>query len=161
MDQKSKWRDDAACNGKATRYYDPWDTPDHMFEPLPDARKICERCSVRVECLADALEMNDACVRGGLTKRQRDAIQRPRRRKTCPVCAGHQFTIIPETSIQVCTPCGQSWPTKRQLVSLDSLESIDLAMQVVDIRKRLSRDWWMTRGTRYPVGHQHHKLCQS
>lgn len=128
---RNDWRDFASCIGMATRYYDPWDTPDDMFEPLPEAKRICDQCIVRVECLAEALRTNDECVRGGLTKKQRDAILRPRRRKTCPICSGRQFVDIAGANAQVCVNCGQAWATTRELMSISSPGVIDREETVV------------------------------
>lgn len=105
------WRQRASCLGSATRYFDPWDVPESMFEPPSDVESICERCPVRVECLVDALKHNDHCVRGGTTKRQRDALKRPRWRSFCPVCRGDLMTSLNGQALQVCVACGLTWRT--------------------------------------------------
>lgn len=103
------WRKRAACLGTASRLYDPWDVPDQMWDVPSDVSIICEQCPVRVECLVDALRHNDDCVRGGTTKRQRDALKRPRWRTKCPICGGTLTARIEGASHQVCVACGLSW----------------------------------------------------
>ncbi|MEU8134686.1 WhiB family transcriptional regulator [Streptodolium elevatio] len=49
-----------------------------------DAKRICARCAVLIECRAEALAASDAepaGVRGGLTLEERQAIARRRRRR--------------------------------------------------------------------------------
>src|SRR5690606_2508944 len=105
----ANWRARAACAGTASRLYDPWDVPDRMWEAPQDALKMCGRCPVRVECLVDALRHNDHCVRGGTTKRQRDALKRPRWRSKCPVCESTLTSSISGQALQVCAYCGLTW----------------------------------------------------
>src|SRR6266540_1660977 len=64
------WRDRAACVAPAI---DP-----ELFFP---AKRVCARCPVRVECLADALACmptHDDGIRGGLTLTERRALRRER-----------------------------------------------------------------------------------
>ncbi len=72
----ARWRDRAAC---AAPGVDP-----EWFFPAPGqqgkhAKRICARCPVKAECLADALavpEADDHGVRGGLTARERLRLRR-------------------------------------------------------------------------------------
>jgi hypothetical protein len=119
------WRERSACNGKATRDYDPWDAPDTAYYPPEAAATICDSCPVRRECLVDALWRGDWCVRGGLTARQRDALLRPRRRSRCPVCRTPLPVAVPagsddDTPVQICVVCGISWRTVRKKKTSDA-----------------------------------------
>lgn len=116
----ANWRQQAACKGTATRLFDPWDVPDRQWTAPDDVRKLCERCPVQVECLVDALQRNDACVRGGTTKRQRDALKRPRWRSKCPVCSSTLMTHLNGQSMQVCTYCGLTWRVPKSKENPDS-----------------------------------------
>jgi hypothetical protein len=104
-----EWRSQAACAGTSSRYYDPWDVPERSWDVPEDAQQMCERCPVRVECLVDAMQHNDHCVRGGTTRRQRDALKRPRWRPKCPVCGGTLTAELNGSAHQVCTACGLTW----------------------------------------------------
>ncbi|MGI0012094.1 MAG: WhiB family transcriptional regulator [Nitrososphaera sp.] len=106
-----KWRNRAACAGIVSRLYDPWDIPESMFDPPEDVLRVCSKCPVRIECLVDALKNNDDCVRGGTTKRQRDALKRPRRRVKCPACAGVLLASF-TTGSQICVSCGLTWRSR-------------------------------------------------
>lgn len=118
------WRDRALCAGTATRHFDPWDVPDSMWTAPDDALKLCARCPVRIECLVDALQNNEHCVRGGTTKRQRDALKRPRWRSKCPACESTLTTHLNGEAIQVCVYCGLTWRTPKSARPLVELASI-------------------------------------
>lgn len=78
-------------------------------------RDVCDLCPVRRECLVDALLHGDGCVRGGLSRRQRAALLRPRRRRSCPVCTSPLPVAVDGSRgpVQVCPRCGISWRTMR------------------------------------------------
>jgi WhiB family redox-sensing transcriptional regulator len=53
--------------------------------PNRDAKRVCAACSVRVECLEDALAKGErAGVRGGLSEMERRALLRQRRASVQP-----------------------------------------------------------------------------
>lgn len=115
MRLRRDWRDDAACRGKATANFDPWDPPGTAYNVPRDAQRFCDGCAVRVECLADSFHHDDQGVRGGTTMRQRKAMKRPRLRLACPVCRGRltEPTLTDRQLIQLCPGCGLSWRTRR------------------------------------------------
>ncbi len=66
-----RWTDQAVCAQV---------DPEIFFPPRGDmgfpAKRVCARCPVRAECLAEALETDDRFgVRGGLSERQRRALR--------------------------------------------------------------------------------------
>jgi WhiB family redox-sensing transcriptional regulator len=72
-DDRRQWREEAACT----------QTDPEAFFPEPGASaapalRICTTCTVRAECLHDALKRRDVTfgVRGGLTPTQRRALLR-------------------------------------------------------------------------------------
>lgn len=46
-----EWTPDAACDGIATRDFDPWHEPEHY----PIAKRVCAQCDVAQECRAWAV----------------------------------------------------------------------------------------------------------
>lgn len=74
------WAADAACLGRG------WDL--HFAHPSDIARReaalaLCQVCPVRIECLAHALEHDEAYgIWGGKTERQRRAIRHRARGNT-------------------------------------------------------------------------------
>jgi hypothetical protein len=72
----TEWKLDAACRGMGPAMFFP-DKGDREAERA--ALAICERCEVKRECLADALQhtyANDYGVWGGLTRAQRNRLRR-------------------------------------------------------------------------------------
>lgn len=79
----NEWRKDAACRGMSV---DPagmrmWH-PERGESTMP-AKRICwEQCSVRQQCLEDALATGEKFgIRGGLSERERRLIRRRRRER--------------------------------------------------------------------------------
>lgn len=70
---KSNWRSFSNCIGKDL---DIFYSEDHIDQ----AKKICSACSVRVECLDNALYFNDGFIRGGLTEKERNSVELHRKR---------------------------------------------------------------------------------
>jgi len=66
------WRNDAACLGLPTEWFFPGSGERYSVEQAMD---VCSSCSVRVECLVDALETETSTfisgIRGGVTPRAR------------------------------------------------------------------------------------------
>lgn len=107
------WMELAACNGMPFELFFDID-PDGL--PHPEARRICDGCEVRTDCLAYAL---DPCrvrdtygVWGGVTRAQRDALARGVFRRRCPICL--DTNVHTTFGRQVCMSCGQSWSTVRR-----------------------------------------------
>lgn len=79
------WRDDALC-----RETDPDDVVwfPARGESGRTAKRICGLCTVRAECLADALTYpvsEDSGVRGGLSERERKKLRREAAQPLAPV----------------------------------------------------------------------------
>jgi WhiB family redox-sensing transcriptional regulator len=71
------WRQSAACLGCAPSLFFP---RDEMEDAVPKA--VCARCSVRVDCLVDAvLTREHEGVRGGLNERERRSLSRKAKRR--------------------------------------------------------------------------------
>lgn len=73
-----RWQNDANCKGK-TRLMFPQHHKDITY--ISTARTICKECTVREQCLKDALQYPAADMHGvwaGLTSRQLAAEQRKR-----------------------------------------------------------------------------------
>ena len=72
-----RWRDDAACLGLDTEQFFP---VDHGAESVEPPRRVCRGCSVRAECLAEAMATEDPARRfgivGGTTPSERRLLQR-------------------------------------------------------------------------------------
>jgi WhiB family redox-sensing transcriptional regulator len=72
--QSAGWRAWAACAGLDTEiFYPEPSTPENKA----DAKAVCARCEVRLECLVDALTTNEGFgIRGGFTARERRTMAR-------------------------------------------------------------------------------------
>lgn len=110
MDER--WRERAACLGRTTSTFDPWSPPDKVYRAPNLAREVCERCPVRKECLIAGINGDEWGVWGGLTRRERTALKRPRNRVRCPICAGKLITESGDR-LDVCVSCGISWRRHR------------------------------------------------
>jgi WhiB family transcriptional regulator, redox-sensing transcriptional regulator len=116
-DTGAGWRDLAACDGKPTDLF--FGTPDrygydrHDPAALATAKRICDLCPVREECLDTALDLGPDVygVWGGTTRAERERLKRYIPRRKCPVCAGEDLRI--SGGQQCCLDCGQSWSIRR------------------------------------------------
>jgi WhiB family redox-sensing transcriptional regulator len=72
--QSAGWRAWAACAGLDTEiFYPEPSTPENKA----DAKAVCARCEVRLECLVDALTTTEGFgIRGGFTARERRTMAR-------------------------------------------------------------------------------------
>lgn len=63
-----QWLKQAACAGRQDEMF-----PDNNEAGIAAAKSICQPCTVRVDCVLDALRTGDNHwgIRGGLTSRQR------------------------------------------------------------------------------------------
>lgn len=110
------WKDRAACRGRSSQTYDPWSPPDKVFKAPELAREVCNHCPVKRECLIAGLQNDEWGVWGGLTRRERMALKRPRHRVHCPICAN---PLVTSTSARfgICAFCGVSWQRRRKTES--------------------------------------------
>lgn len=78
MPWDSDWRSRAACRGMPLELFVPSEGTRVSWVYYRPALRVCARCTVRSECLADALEWEDSGARmgvaGGLTPNERNAI---------------------------------------------------------------------------------------
>jgi len=123
MDKRTGWKSQAACLGRSTQNYDPWSPPDTAFHPPRVAAEICEHCPVKRECLVAGLAGDEWGVWGGLTRRQRMALKRPRKRVRCPICDSQLVDSVDHT-FGICAFCGVSWqryrPNRDQMKTVTS-----------------------------------------
>lgn len=111
------WWDQAACRGLSPEWFVPVgdsfeDTSEEPWDPHPLAKRFCDACPVRVECLAFALAHPELRgTWGGLSWHQRRQARRVRRRQACPDCHAPDVLEISGGQGQVCLGCGLSWRT--------------------------------------------------
>ena len=67
----SDWRELAECRGHDARV---WTVPIRSY--ISRALFVCEGCSVKVECIRDAIDNGDQGIRGGLTDAERLRVHR-------------------------------------------------------------------------------------
>jgi hypothetical protein len=67
----------------------------------------CDRCPVRIECLAYAVLYRARGFWGGTSTQERTVLGYPRNRVKCPVCLCKTLTTTAEH--QICQGCGLSW----------------------------------------------------
>jgi WhiB family redox-sensing transcriptional regulator len=70
---QSSWRSYANCIDEDWQLFS---NPENVEE----GKKVCSGCSVRVECLDNALNYNDGFLRGGLTEQERNSVELHRKR---------------------------------------------------------------------------------
>lgn len=79
--------------------------------PNATAAHICGMCPVRRRCLIEAISRNEPHgIWGGLTRKQRKALVRARKRVRCPICKGSLLARADEHA-QACLSCGVAWKT--------------------------------------------------
>lgn len=106
------WRKRALCadvdlSGKDIFYTD--DDKENFYPPQETA-SLCGRCPVKRECLITAIATDEKYgTWGGLTRKQRLMLQRPRNRKKCPLCSGTLIHDAEDQFIQICYACGITW----------------------------------------------------
>jgi WhiB family redox-sensing transcriptional regulator len=107
------WRHDSACaDAKNSDIFFPLgvdpDSEDEPPYPSPDAKAICDRCPVRVECLAYALRSQIPYgIYGGMSAYERSLMIKRKQRRHCPGCGSDD--IMPIGRNQFCGACGISW----------------------------------------------------
>jgi WhiB family transcriptional regulator, redox-sensing transcriptional regulator len=76
-DASADWRKRAACRGSDPELFFPVGTGPTAAEQTEQAKRICEGCPVRSECLTHAFKVGaDGGVWGGLSDRDRRALRR-------------------------------------------------------------------------------------
>lgn len=117
----TRWMDDPnrSCKGQPQDWFFPkvrlpnGDVDEEAPEPpwpLPEAKRLCDHCPVKSECLNYALTTGEpAGTWGGLSAYQRELLTKPRARKSCPGC-GASDGIVHEGLDELCLACGVSWP---------------------------------------------------
>ena len=100
------WRKRAFC---VTHKVNPDVFEDYMNQET--ALAICQRCSVRPECLEYALTLvpKPEGVWGGTTYSERENIKRGGHRASCPGCGAQE--IFSDGVAEICVSCGVSWRT--------------------------------------------------
>jgi hypothetical protein len=69
----ARWRDHALCADYDLELFSD-------DERVKYAKRICNDCPVKIECLDSALYYNDGFVRGGLTESERNSVELHRKR---------------------------------------------------------------------------------
>ncbi len=76
------WRTSSACRDEDPELFFPIGTTGPAVEQMDAAKRICNICSVREECLEFALATNqDAGIWGGLNEDERRTLRRQRQRQ--------------------------------------------------------------------------------
>ena len=77
FDKRMDWRHIAACRDEDPELFFPIGTTGPAALQVEEAKAVCRRCDVRVECLQWALETaQDAGVWGGTSEDERRALKR-------------------------------------------------------------------------------------
>ena len=75
------WRHEAACLDEDPELFFPIGNTGPALLQIEEAKKVCQRCTVREECLAWALEAGpDHGVWGGMSEDERRAFKRRKAR---------------------------------------------------------------------------------
>lgn len=99
------WMNEAACAHKDPKIFD--NDEDSILVP-PEAKRICDHCPVKDNCLTANLS-NPWGIYGGTTGEQRNKILRGHvGTPACPGCGSTE--MIMEDVGHVCIDCGVSWP---------------------------------------------------
>lgn len=111
----SEWQQhpDRGCRGQSPDIWFPTEVdPDtgEEHEPAyasPNVKRICDRCPVRPECLAWALDNDVQGIWAGTTTYERSLLKRPRHRNACISCGS--IDVVTERNHDICLACGVSW----------------------------------------------------
>jgi len=72
------WSSRAACRGYRTNVFVPpptTESPDRRLQRETEAKRVCEQCQVRADCLAYALHVREPLgIWGGLTESERRSL---------------------------------------------------------------------------------------
>lgn len=75
------WRHRAACRDEDPELFHPIGNGAPNVPQIREARQVCVRCPVTADCLDEALARPVDGIWGGMTRGERDAIDRRRRRQ--------------------------------------------------------------------------------
>jgi WhiB family redox-sensing transcriptional regulator len=76
MTAGTNWHDDAACLNADPDLFFPIGTTGPGLDQIDKAKRICQACPVRKQCLAWALDLAAAGIWGGTTQDERSAMRR-------------------------------------------------------------------------------------
>jgi hypothetical protein len=112
MENRWAWMRQSACKDSDPKLFD--NDTDAQSPPY-EAKRICDGCQVRAECLS--LHIYDYHgIWGGTTNTQRVALRSEHTRTSCPACIGQ--LIIAQEDTEVCLSCGISWISNVKMVKL-------------------------------------------
>lgn len=98
-----RWQDEARCTDSGFDF-----VPDSETDKgLNTARLWCDRCPVRMECLAYALLYHAKGYWGGTSTNDRTLLSYSRNRAKCPVCKN--TALVKTGGHEICTRCAVSW----------------------------------------------------
>lgn len=99
-------------NGASCLEHDPthWDPDSGMVDPY--VARVCAMCPLNDICLEWALTHDEFGIWAGLTRMQRLAVRRGKRRARCPACQANQLWEGEDD--QTCAFCGLSWNVRRK-----------------------------------------------
>lgn len=108
------WQKVALCRrpGIDSRVFFPADEDKGVKQA--EARRICDMCLAKLQCLDYALDNRSEGIWGGTSTAERNKIRKKRSRAKCPVCRSEDVvrqqgaTLV--TPQEVCLSCGNSWP---------------------------------------------------
>jgi WhiB family redox-sensing transcriptional regulator len=98
-DTSASWWSQAACQSADTELFFPISTLDATSRNVVRAKAICDRCSVRPQCLAHAMESGSLQgIWGGTTEAERRRLRgratRAKRRKAAQAAAPRRTTHL-------------------------------------------------------------------
>ena len=74
------WRESAACAGVDPEMFFPGTGGNRHMDTYAEARRVCARCPVTLQCLEDALAHEEWGMRGGLTPDEQHQLRKDRQR---------------------------------------------------------------------------------
>jgi hypothetical protein len=101
--QLRHWSSGAECKGSGFDFVPTTETATGLL----NARKWCDICPVRDECLTTAVKNGWHGYWGGTTTAERNRLRAPKYRAKCPICKG--VTVVTLEDSQACIACGRSW----------------------------------------------------
>ena len=134
------WRIRAAC-----RYEDPdlffsseGDRGQHSRDRVDEAKRVCNRCPVKSECLGDALRRDDRyAIAGGLTPSERETST-----KQATTLDGHDDDAISRlmeggpadgaSRVDIAYACVRMWAASRELSQADLARRFGITDTVVN-----------------------------